>query len=128
MSEACTEQRAKLRQARMIGANGAVVTASTKSIVVKSKPVNNSKVSATSVKVNKSITITGAATGGSGSYTYAYYYKKSTDSKYTTIKGYSTTKSLTYKFGTAGTYNVKVAVKDSNGVTVNKVMTVTVKK
>ncbi|MBQ5565755.1 MAG: MucBP domain-containing protein, partial [Clostridia bacterium] len=39
--------------------------------------INNTSVSASTVKVGNSIKMTGTATGGSGSYTYKFYYKKS---------------------------------------------------
>ncbi len=99
-----------------------------KSVTVKSKLVNNSKISATTAKVNKALTVTGAASGGSGNYQYAVAYKLSTASSYTTVRGFSTTKTASVKFSAAGKYTVRVAVKDSNYNTVYKYLTVSVTK
>lgn len=99
-----------------------------KSVTVKSKLVNNSKISATTAKVNKALTVTGAASGGSGSYQYAVAYKLSTASSYTTVRGFSATKTASVKFSAAGKYTVRVAVKDSNNNTVYKYLTVSVTK
>ena len=85
---------------------------------------NTSKVSATSVAVGKSITITGAATGGTKPYQYAYYYKKSTADSYTKGRAYSTTATMTFKPAAAATYNIKVYVKDAKGATASKAFTV----
>ena len=108
--------------------NGAIVGSAVKTVTVKSKLVNSSKVSATSVKVNKAITVTGAASGGSGSYQYAVAYKLSTDSSYKTVRAFSTTKTASFKIAAAGKYTVRVAVKDSNNNTVYKYITVNVTK
>ncbi len=109
-------------------ANGKIVNSSVKTVTVKSKLVNNSKISATTAKVNKALTVTGAASGGSGSYQYAVAYRLSTASSYTTVRNFSTTKTASVKFASAGKYIVRVAVKDSNNNTVYKYLTVNVTK
>ena len=81
---------------------------------VSSDLVNNSTVSANSITLGKAIVMTGAATGGSGSYTYAFYYKKSTASTYSvsgTEFGSDTARGLTPK--ATGVYDIKITVKDS---------------
>ncbi len=96
---------------------------------------NNSSVSATSVKANTEVTLTGKATGGTSPYKYAYYYKKSTDSSWTkayvTSSGSAYTKydSKTFTPKTAGTYDVRINVRDEygNGKTVTKDFKITVK-
>ena len=88
--------------------------------------VNSSSVSTTSARTGQDITAYGSAEGGSGSYTYAYYYKKSTASSWTTKKSYSSADSAVFNFTSAGTYNIKVAVKDSNGTVEEQTFTVTV--
>ena len=87
---------------------------------------NNSTISATSITLGNSVTIKGAASGGTSPYQYAYYYKKNTDNSFTTVGSYSTTSSFTFKPTTTGTYTVRVKVKDSAGTVVSKDLTVTV--
>ena len=95
---------------------------------VSSDLVNNSTVSANSITLGKAIVMTGAASGGSGSYTYAFYYKKSTASTYSvsgTEFGSDTARGLTPK--ATGVYDIKITVKDSTGATVDKTFAVVVK-
>ncbi len=87
--------------------------------------VNNSKVSATSVNVGSSVTVTCSASGGTPSYKYQVEYKKSTESSYTTLQAYSTTTSVKFTPPAAGTYNLKVSVKDSAGNVEAKSLNVT---
>lgn len=82
---------------------------------------NNSKISATSFNVGSYATITAAASGGATPYTYTYQYKKSTATSWTTFGSGTSTN---FKPG-AGTYSVKVTVKDSAGATADKTFTVT---
>ena len=88
---------------------------------------NASTVSATSVTLGKSVTITGKATGGTSPYKYAAYYKKSSSTSYTTIQGYSTTSKMTIKPAAATTYDIRVKVKDAKGTIATKDFKVTVK-
>ncbi len=87
---------------------------------------NKSTLSATSVTLGSSITAKGAATGGSGSYQYAYYYKKTSDTSWTQVKGYSTTTAVKITPKAAKTYDVCVKVKDSTGKEAKKYFTVKV--
>lgn len=89
---------------------------------------NQSTVSATAMTLGKSITLKGAAKGGTGSYTYAYYYKLSTNSSYKTISNYSTATSQTFKPSAVGKYDICIKVKDGSGTIVKKYFTVTVSK
>ena len=89
--------------------------------------VNNSIMSATSITLGNSVTLKGAATGGTSPYQYAFSYKLSSDSVYTSLKSYSTTASYTWKPSKAGTYSVCLKVKDSTGTEVKKFYTLTVK-
>ena len=47
---------------------------------------NNSSLSASSIKLGSTININGSASGGTGGYKYAYYFKKSSASTWTTKK------------------------------------------
>ncbi len=88
--------------------------------------VNSSKISATTIAKNGSVTVTGAASGGSGSYTYAVLYRKSGASSWTTKQDFSSTKSTSITFSTAGQYEVCSKVKDSSGTVAEKTFNVTV--
>ncbi len=88
---------------------------------------NNSEISASEVTVNSPVTLTGKAAGGTAPYRFAYYYRKSTDSTWTKIAGYSTVSSQTFRPTSAGTYTARVNVKDSTGKMIQKDFTVTVK-
>lgn len=96
--------------------------------VVKAHLANNSKVASTSIKLGNTINITGAASGGSGSYTYSYYFKQSTQSTWTAKLENTTSTSTTVKPGSAVKYDVKVVVKDNQGTSVTKTFTVDVTK
>lgn len=89
---------------------------------------NVSTVNRTESSVGKAVTMTGKVVGGASSYTYAFYFKRSTN---------STWKLLGDKFGTAataklkptaaGTYDIRIIVKDAAGNTDTKLYTLTVK-
>lgn len=95
---------------------------------------NNSEISSASVTANTELTLIAKAEGGTAPYKYAYYYKKSTDSSWTkayvTSSGSAYTKydSVTFKPTTAGTYDVRINVKDEygNGKVVSKDFKLTV--
>ncbi|MBQ8135079.1 MAG: leucine-rich repeat protein, partial [Clostridia bacterium] len=86
-------------------------------LTVTSGLVNNSTVSTTNFAVGETVTVKGAATGGSGTYTYEFYYKRSTASTGTKF-GSATT--ATFKPSSAGTFDIKVNVKDSEGASAAK--------
>jgi|GEM_PF-61500 len=89
---------------------------------------NNSTLSATSITLGKTVTITGKASGGTSPYQYAAYYKKTTSATYSRIRDYSTSATMTVTPATATSYDFRVKVKDSKGAVVNKDFVVTVKK
>ena len=87
---------------------------------------NNSTISATSISLGNSVALKGAATGGTSPYTYAVYYKRTSQTSWTKVQDYasSITKSVTPLAAT--TYTVRVKVKDSAGTIKDKDFTVTV--
>lgn len=87
---------------------------------------NTSTVSATKIDLGMFITAKGAATGGKAPYTYAYYYKKNADTKWTAVKDYSTTTSVSIKPAAATKYDICIKAKDANGSIVKKYFTVNV--
>ena len=96
-------------------------------VTVKAALANTSTVSTTSAKTGSAVTIKGAATGGSGTYKYAYYYKRNSSTKWT-LKGteYGTATSVDLTPAYAETYTVRVNVKDSEGTVVSKDFTINV--
>ena len=98
-------------------------------VIAESSPlVNTSSVSATSVSLGNTVTVKASATGGTGSYTYAVYYKKSTDSKWTTKQDFKETGTISVKPANAATYSICVKVRDADGTIEKKYFTVTVKQ
>lgn len=79
------------------------------------------------VKEGERIVVTGAAEGGSGDYTYSYYYKRSTGKVWKAIGAEDTTAtSASFKVTAAGDIDVKVVVKDSDGHEAEQLMSVVV--
>ncbi len=95
-------------------------------ITVKAALVNNSTLSATSIKLGNSVTVKGAAKGGTGYYNFAVFYKKTSDSTWATAQAYKSNTTVTFKPAKATTYDVCVKVKDSAGTEVKKYFTVKV--
>ena len=119
---AATEYTIKVRVKDSAG------TVAGKSFTVMVAPalVNTSTIDKTSIAFGDKVTVTGAATGGSGSYTYEVLYKKTTDSKWASKQINGTNNTASIKPGAKATYTVKVRVKDSNGMIVGKDFTVKV--
>lgn len=88
--------------------------------------VNGSSVSASTVNAGSKLTVSGAASGGTAPYTYAYYYKRAGAANWTTLGDFSTASSKSVTLRTAGDYIVKVAVKDSSGGMISNNFDVTV--
>ena len=88
--------------------------------------VNNSMLSAETIKLGETITATGKATGGTGEYLYNVLYKQTAQSKWTTVQGYKANSTVIIKPTKATTYDVCVKVKDSNATEVKKYFTVKV--
>ena len=109
-------------------ANGTVAY-TIKTLTVKEALKNNSKVSATTVAAKKTVTVTGAAAGGTGAgtYKYAFAYKSSNASSYTSLRSYNTKNTYSLMLTQTGKYSIRVQVKDNNGMVVTKYLTVTVK-
>ena len=86
---------------------------------------NNSSLESDSITLGQTVTIKGAAKGYATPFRYAYYYKKSTSSSWTTIgSGFTTNTTATFKPGSAVDYDVKVKVSDSSGRIVAKALKV----
>ena len=90
------------------------------SAVVTVAPLTLSSVKAdkTSADTEEKITWTATASGGSG--TLKYYFILYKDGSKIATRSYSTAKSFSYTPAEAGTYKVRVYVKDADGTKVNK--------
>lgn len=90
---------------------------------------NVSTINNTTIAVGKAIKMTGKAVGGASGYTYAFYFKRSTNTNWKTLGtgDFSTTASARLKPTAAAVYDVKIVVKDSAGNKAEKVFTVTAK-
>ena len=88
--------------------------------------VNNSKMSATSITLGSSVTLTGAASGGTSPYTYAFLYKKTSQSKWTNTQDFASNSKVTIKPASEGTYDVCIKVKDKTGTIEKKYFTLKV--
>lgn len=96
--------------------------------VKKQALANTSTVSANSIKLGDSVTVKATATGGSGKYTYAVYYKKTTDTKWVTKSNFTSTTSFSIKPSMAAQYQICVKAKDSDGTVEKVYLTVDVTK
>ncbi len=110
----------------VITARAANGTTASCTVYVYSALKNNCTVSSTTITANNTITLTGKASGGKAPYTYSYYYRRSSASDWTKIAGYSTATSRSFTPSSAGTYIVRVNVKDSNGKICQRDFAVTV--
>ena len=105
------------------------IVSKTFEVLVTTKLVNNSTVDTDLALVGETITITGAAVGGTGEYSYAFYYKKASSKVYTLIgTEYGTDTTAEFIPYSLGDYDVRIRVKDSSGTVVTKKYTVCVTK
>ena len=95
-------------------------------ITVNSKLTNTSKISASSIDLGKTVTVTASAQGGAGNYTYAVLYKKTADTKWTTKQGFNANNSVSVKLANATTYDICAKVKDAQGTIEKKFFKLTV--
>ncbi|MBQ9460548.1 MAG: hypothetical protein IJU51_01320 [Clostridia bacterium] len=89
--------------------------------------VSASYLSSSAITKGGSVTVYGKVSGGtSSSYLYAYYLKKHSSEKWSTIKGFSSAKSVKITPSSATTYDVKVVAKDTSNKTYTSVLTLNV--
>ena len=97
------------------------------SVTVSGAPLANSTALSTSkTTAGSKVTITGTASGGTSPYQYAAYYKLSTSQYFTTIRAFSSTRTMTFTPSAAGTYTIRTKVQDSDGTIKAKDLTLTV--
>ena len=99
----------------------------TETINALTPPLENlSQVSSETITAGSKLTLTGAAQGGEGAYTYSYYYKKSTTNNWTTKLENTTKTTASITPGKPVPYDVKIVVTDEAGNTQEKTFTVEV--
>ncbi len=96
--------------------------------VKSNKLLNTSISSAETIRKGSAFRVACNAEGGSGKYTYAVYYKRMTDSNWTTKQNYSSNAFVSITPSKLTKYNVMVKVKDSDGSISKKYFTVNVVK
>jgi len=90
------------------------------SVKASAELANNSTMSETTITKGNTVKLTGAAAGGTGGYTYAFLYKKKTDTKWTAKQNFAENSVVDIKPASAVDYDVCVKVKDSSGTVVKK--------
>lgn len=93
-------------------------------VTVKDPLVNTSTVSAESVVKGKTVTVTASAKGGKPEYLYSIFYKKSTDSKWTTVQSLKATTTADITLTEVAAYDICVHAKDTEGTLEKKFFTV----
>ena len=81
---------------------------------------NISTVSENEIVLGGTVIINAKAVLGNGEYTYAVYYKKKAESKWTTKQDFGTNDTVTIKPANATDYDICVKVKDGSGKIVKK--------
>ena len=85
--------------------------------------INKSTISTTSITLGNTVTLKGAASGGTAPYQYQMVYKKTTDTNWTTAQNFSTNTTVSIKPAKAVEYDVCIKVKDKTGTIVKKFFT-----
>ena len=84
--------------------------------------------SSKTITKGKSVTVKSEASGGTGSYEYAVFYKKSTQTDWTTVQKFRTNSSVNVTPKSTGTYNICVKAKDSSGTIIKTYQNISVSK
>jgi len=92
-------------------------------VEVKAPLKNTSALSSETFKLGDEVTVNASAAGGEGNYTYAVFYKRASDTKWTTKQDFAENASVAIKPTKAVDYDVCVKVKDSTGTIVKKYFT-----
>ena len=87
---------------------------------------NTSTISAETITLGKSVTLTGKATGGTAPYTYAMLYKQTSQTSWTTKQNFDTNSTVSVKPAKAVDYDICIKVKDKTGTVEKKYFTVKV--
>ncbi len=91
-----------------------------------SELVNLSTISSNEIVLGDTITVNAAAVGGNGDYTYAVYYKKTSDTNWTTKQKFTDNAEVVIRPALATMYDICVKVRDSSGTIAKKYFNATV--
>ena len=96
-------------------------------VTVTGEPLTNeSTVSAEKINLGNTVTVNAKASGSTGTYTYAVYYKQQTQSKWTLKQDFSDNNKVDIKPAKAVDYDICVKVKDSKGTVAKKYFVISV--
>lgn len=95
---------------------------------VNKKPVNTSKLGATSIKLGEKVKVRCFAKYGTEPYQYAVYYKKSTSKTWSKLRDYGSGNIIMLTPKAAVDYDVRVDIKDACGSVTSKTLTLHVTK
>ena len=96
-------------------------------VTVLSDLENSSYLGSASVYTDTPVTIYGKASGGTAPYKYAFYYKRSTNTKWNVIgTEFGSAESVTFTSGNAADFDIKVIAKDSSGAKAEKLLSLRV--
>ena len=108
--------------------NGVITAVQNKAILVVDPLTAKPSISAKTITLGDTITAKCDAEGGTGSYKYAFYYRKSSSSKWVTTQNFGNNNTVSIKPAVATSYEVCIKVKDGNGTLQKKYFTVNVQK
>jgi hypothetical protein len=94
--------------------------------VIDNTPKNLSTISASSIVLGENVVVTAKASGSTGFFQYAFYYKRVADSKWICRQSYKATSVATIKPSYAEPYDICVKVKDDKGTIAKKYFTLDV--
>ena len=95
-------------------------------IPIPSNLQNLSGISADTITLGNTITASAKAVGGKGGYTYAFYYKRKSQTKWTAKQNFQENNSVSIKPLCAAEYDVCIKVRDCSGMTEKKYFTLKV--
>ena len=87
---------------------------------------NTATVSSAQINLGSKVSVKASATGGAGDCTYAVYYKKKSDTKWTVRQDFGENTAVSIKPAKATDYNICVKVRDSSGTVEKKYFVVKV--
>jgi len=93
-------------------------------VTVLQKLTNKSYAEKTTVYLGDVININASAEGGKAPYTYAYYYKVSTDTNWSRLSDYSSTASIVITPQSPADYDIRVDIRDSANNNASKILTI----
>ena len=87
---------------------------------------NNSYLAGTKIPLGDSVVVNCSSAGGKGTVTYAVYYKKTGDEKWSSQQSFSENTAVSIKPSYATTYDICIKAKDSTDTILKKYLTLTV--